>query len=713
MSISITQFNHLRIPLDEIQNATNNFSENNKIGRDDFGYIYEGQLLRSGELINFSARRLDRSQGLGDIEFLTEVSVLSSLNHPNVVFLIGFCDENGEKIIINSSQAKGNLSMYLDDPALGWFKRLRIAIGVADAIRYIHYEEGRNYSIIHRNINSSTILLDENFEAKLSGFEYSIKDSMDRTERFIPSEVINIQGYVDPKTIKSGYVTQRSDIYSFGAVLCDIMCGRKSFLPHESDDNKFLAPLVKIHYANNTLEDILIPDMWNGMDPESCKEFVATVLRMLETDRELPLDMNTLLVYLNDRWDIQLRTEFYKILEAVLVRRAEPTALSHQEIPTTAENDVDDDWDVSSDIVISSVLPAPEVIESTPSNAWKVDKLEHLRIGFIHIQLATNNFSKESTLNLSHSSYGTIFSGDLEWFGDTHGNVYKGDLEWFDRKSGSSLEGKSEGELPKRRYNVRIMRETEVDRFHKEIEILSTCKNDNIDSLLGFCDEGSHMILVYEGNTYNRLEEYLGSQVLTWDMRLKICLDVAHGLNYIHNEMEDQKMIIHRQVSSQCIMLDNNLQGTKITGFGLSTFGDNQDEDALDLRKNYLHKCSLYSRAPEVSDTGKATKESDIYSFGVVMFEILCGIDYVSLSLLDAEFRAEHWFMDRTIKQKVARVVREENRGNKLFLKEGPNEDSLDTFIKITEQCLAVNPEQRPTLQVIIMELRNALTFQA
>nr|GFC08339.1 protein kinase-like domain, concanavalin A-like lectin/glucanase domain protein [Tanacetum cinerariifolium] len=78
----------------------------------------------------------------------------------------------------------------------------------------------------------------------------------------------------------------------------------------------------------------------------------------------------------------------------------------------------------------------------------------------------------------------------------------------------------------------------------------------------------------------------------------------------------------------------------------------------------------------------------------------------------DDEFRAEHWFKDRIIKQKVARVLREENSGNKLFLKEGPNEDSLDTFIKITEQCLAVYPFQRPTLQVIIKQLEKALLLQ-
>ncbi|GKB71213.1 protein kinase-like domain, concanavalin A-like lectin/glucanase domain protein, partial [Tanacetum coccineum] len=289
VSSSITQFTHLQIPLEEILKATNNLSEKNIIGKGGFGNVYKGKLLRSRRLINISARRLDRSQGQGDFEFWTEVSVLSCLDHPNIVSLIGFCDEDGEKIIINRHEDKGSLGMYLSDPALTWIQRLKISVGVASAISYLHYEEGRNYSIIHRNINSSTILLDDNFEAKLSGFEYSIKDSMDRTERYTFFEVIGTQGYMDPETIKSGNVTQESDIYSVGVVLFEIMCGRKAYLPYESEDNKFLVERLSRNDFWNTLQDILIPDMWNQMGLESCKMFVGLVLGCLHTDPEIRL----------------------------------------------------------------------------------------------------------------------------------------------------------------------------------------------------------------------------------------------------------------------------------------------------------------------------------------------------------------------------------------------------------------------------------------
>ncbi|PWA46474.1 protein kinase-like domain, Concanavalin A-like lectin/glucanase domain protein [Artemisia annua] len=678
MSTSIIQFNHLRIPLDEIQEATNNFSEKNIIGKGGFGNVYKGQLLRSGELIKISARRLDRSQGQGDFEFWTEVSVLSSLKHPNIVSLIGFCDEEGEKIIINRHEAKGSLGMYLSNPALTWIQRSKIIVGVARAISYLHYEEGRNYSIIHRNINSATILLDDNFEAKLSGFEYSIKNSVDRTERYISSEAICIQGYTDPQTLQTGHPTQTSDIYSFGVVLSEIMCGKTvSTLKIEIDTFPAPIPIIIYHLKLDMLDKILIPDMWNQIGPELCSWYVDITLACLNQGPEERLTMDQILPHLIRLLENQLGTVT-------------------PESSFAAEN--------------NALQPQVLTIESMSSDTRKVNKLEHLRIGLKYIQSATNNFSKESEL----------------WSGDRY-HVYKGDLECFDREYVSFLEDKNKCEIPKRRYNnVRIQCINNANAepmFHKEIEIVSTCKHDNIDSLLGFCDEGSHMILVYEGDTYNQLDMYLASRVLTWGTRLKICLDVAHGLNYLHNEMEDQKMVIHRQLGSFCILLDGNWQGAKITGFGLSTFHENQDEVPLltYAKKDLLDRWMLCSMAPEISkridggmryDMAKATKESDIYSFGLVMFELLSGMDCSNLWAYDVDFQAGQWFKDRIIKQKLARVLREENRGNKLFLKKGPNEDSLDTFIEITEQCLVVNPEQRPTLQVIIKQLEKALMFQ-
>ncbi|KAJ0503554.1 putative protein kinase RLK-Pelle-CrRLK1L-1 family [Helianthus annuus] len=264
MTTTIAKLAHLQIPLEDVVKATNNFHHDNVIGRGGLGHVYKGQLQRSGELITISALRLDRKHGGGVVEFWTEVSMLSDLKHPNIVSIVGFCDEQHEKIIVTTYEAKnGSLKEHLSNPNLTWTQRLKICVGVARALSYLHYDQRRGYGVIHLNVNSSTILLDENWEPKLSGFKVSIKQSLNRMDQVVLSEPIGTIGYLDPEIEKSKGVTCKSDIYAFGVVLFEILCGRRAYI--RNDANRLLAPLVMQHYENETLPDIIHPDLKNQM----------------------------------------------------------------------------------------------------------------------------------------------------------------------------------------------------------------------------------------------------------------------------------------------------------------------------------------------------------------------------------------------------------------------------------------------------------------
>nr|GFB42564.1 protein kinase-like domain, phloem protein 2-like protein [Tanacetum cinerariifolium] len=157
------QFAHLRVPLENILSATNNFAEENVIGEGGFGKRYKGQLLWSGELINIMARRFNKGRNDGEQLLWMDVSLLSSLKHKNLVSLVGFCDENDEKIIITKHEIRGNLINYLSNPMLlTWVRRLEICVGIAHALSYIHCDEPRDFSVIHRNLCSANVVLNDN-----------------------------------------------------------------------------------------------------------------------------------------------------------------------------------------------------------------------------------------------------------------------------------------------------------------------------------------------------------------------------------------------------------------------------------------------------------------------------------------------------------------------------------------------------------------------
>ncbi|XP_076950154.1 putative serine/threonine-protein kinase PBL28 [Bidens hawaiensis] len=279
-----TKLSHLQIPLEDVLNATNTFHQDNLIGHGGLGTAYKGQLLRSVNLIKISALRLDhRKQGDGDVEFWTEISMLSDLNHPNIVSIVGFCDEKHEKVIITTYAAKGSLEKHLDNPNLTWPQRLKICAGVARALTYLHHDEGRDYVVIRLNINSTSILLDENLEPKLSGFKVSVKQSVNRMDRVILSEPIVAMGYVDPEIGKSKGVTHKSDIYSFGVVLFELLCGRRAYI--KNGTNRFLAGLAKYHYEKETLQDNVYPDLRNQISPYSLRIYSKMAYSCLEKER--------------------------------------------------------------------------------------------------------------------------------------------------------------------------------------------------------------------------------------------------------------------------------------------------------------------------------------------------------------------------------------------------------------------------------------------
>nr|XP_043612022.1 probable receptor-like serine/threonine-protein kinase At4g34500 [Erigeron canadensis] len=224
------------------------------------------------------------------------------------------------------------------------------------------------------------------------------------------------------------------------------------------------------------------------------------------------------------------------------------------------------------------------------------------------------------------------------------------------------------------------------------------------------------MILVFEFFHSHSLHKQLEELLPTWEKRLKMCLEIAHGLNYIHNEMEDQKMAIHRAISSENVLVGVN-GGVKITGFRESLLvPPNQADDTMYFWNTNPHFNPYMD--PEYAKTSKIKRESDVYSFGIVMLEIICGKSIKLLTKVnDGQERellsqlVRQWFDTGIMKKKITSVLTGENGDNKFYLNKGPNADSLETFLKIACRCLAETQNERPTMKVVVEELNKALSF--
>ncbi|XP_057420664.1 proline-rich receptor-like protein kinase PERK12 isoform X2 [Lotus japonicus] len=208
---------------DMVMEMTNAFSSEYIIGQGGFGYVYKG-VLPDGKAV--AVKQLRAGSGQGDREFTAEVQIISRVHHRHLVSLVGYCISEQQRVLIYEYVPNGTLHHHLhgsDMPVLDWDKRLKIAIGAAKGLAYLH--EDCSQKIIHRDIKSANILLDDAFEAQVADF--GLARLADAANTHVSTRVMGTFGYMAPEYATSGKLTDRSDVFSFGVVLLELITGRK------------------------------------------------------------------------------------------------------------------------------------------------------------------------------------------------------------------------------------------------------------------------------------------------------------------------------------------------------------------------------------------------------------------------------------------------------------------------------------------------------
>lgn len=267
-----------QFPLVVVQEATDNFSESMIIGFGGFGKVYKG-ILKDNTKVAVKRGFHQSQQGLS--EFKTEIEMLSQFRHRHLVSLIGYCNEKNEMIIIYEYMENGTLKDHLygsDLPNLSWTSRLEICIGSAKGLHYLH--TGSHKAIIHRDVKSSNILLDENLRAKVSDFGLSkIGPEIDQTH--VSTAVKGSFGYLDPEYLTRQQLTDKSDVYSLGVVMFEVLCGRPVIDPSLPKESVNLVECVMKCLRTGESEAIVDPRIAHEITPESLMKFVETAEKCL------------------------------------------------------------------------------------------------------------------------------------------------------------------------------------------------------------------------------------------------------------------------------------------------------------------------------------------------------------------------------------------------------------------------------------------------
>ncbi|XP_057450578.1 probable serine/threonine-protein kinase PBL23 [Lotus japonicus] len=212
----------------QLHSATGGFSKSNVIGHGGFGLVYRG-VLNDGRKV--AIKLMDQAGKQGEEEFKVEVELLSRLHSPYLLALLGYCSDSNHKLLVYEFMANGGLQEHLYPVSnsnvtpmkLDWEIRLRVALEAAKGLEYLH--EHVSPPVIHRDFKSSNILLDKRFNAKVSDFGLA-KLGPDRAGGHVSTRVLGTQGYVAPEYALTGHLTTKSDVYSYGVVLLELLTGR-------------------------------------------------------------------------------------------------------------------------------------------------------------------------------------------------------------------------------------------------------------------------------------------------------------------------------------------------------------------------------------------------------------------------------------------------------------------------------------------------------
>ncbi|RDX74254.1 putative leucine-rich repeat receptor-like serine/threonine-protein kinase, partial [Mucuna pruriens] len=246
--------------LHQIKVATNNFDISNKIGEGGFGPVYKGILANSTTI---AVKQLSSKSEQGTREFINEIGMISALQHPNLVKLYGCCVEGDQLLLVYEYMENNSLARALFQDSylkLNWPTRKKICVGIARGLAFLH--EHSRLKVVHRDLKTSNVLLDEHLNPKISDFGLARLHEGDNTH--ISTRVAGTWGYMAPEYAMHGYLTDKADVYSFGVVVLEIVSGKRNTIHQSKEEAFYLLDWASLLKDKGNIMELVDPGL--GLD---------------------------------------------------------------------------------------------------------------------------------------------------------------------------------------------------------------------------------------------------------------------------------------------------------------------------------------------------------------------------------------------------------------------------------------------------------------
>ncbi|CAI9296343.1 unnamed protein product [Lactuca saligna] len=693
-----------RFSLAEIRLATNDFDDAFVIGKGGFGNVYKGR-VDFGKRIDVAIKRLNLEySSQGATEFRAEIEMLSKFRHSHIVSLLGYYEGSTEKemILVYEYMRNGSLGDHLhkrkgnvsNSSQLTWIQRLNICIDAARGLDYLHTGTGVESRVIHRDIKSSNILLDENLVAKISDFGLSRigPAKLVGTTNVYTDQIKGTFGYMDAEYFTTQRLTRKSDVYAFGVVLLEVLCGRPALDFTLDEEQHSLSVWAKKCIRKGKIDRIIDPYLRGKTRAKCLKEFGRIAYEcLLACSKDRPT-MTKVLAKLElvlswtlqsemssrDQKDIGKSVFIEKAWSLFLIKAPISGVSARKKLGQSINNNKKGMMTEkhATTFVEGGVATASQQVV-LPGKETKIPVLKMFT--FSELRSATRNFRPDMVIG--EGGFGRVYKGWLD------------SVTFVPRKAGVGLA------VAIKRLNPESIHG--FSEWQAEVNFLGTFSHPNIVKLLGYCWENKEFLLVYEYMQRGSLDRHLFRKTfkpLPWDMRIKIAIGVAQGLAFLHTR---EKSIIFRDVKMANILLDEEFN-VKLSDFGLAKLGPVNGEYHVSTRVMGTYGYA----APEYITTGHLYVKSDVYGFGVVMLEMITGLRVLDRSRPSSQQNLVEWarFFLRNI-QKLGKIM--DPRLEQVYSSKGAMK-----VAKLILNCLEPDPIRRPSMEKVVARLQEINTIK-